>query len=193
MNEWYYSNADPADATQEVRNGGARLPVRDAKGIPGPDDGGLGLGSSRFSSWPGSKTGCPWLPPLKMTWMRTWGPWWVFAACFQLSAVVMFLMFLSRSHQHLVENSWFFHFDFSNQLNLHVFWWKTPYILAELRSDPERRKAFSLRLRSPTTLARGLRGKCSKNVWTCGFVNQPRIIYMYHTHIYIYTDNPEEI
>lgn len=27
MNEWYYSNADPADATQEVRNGGARLPA----------------------------------------------------------------------------------------------------------------------------------------------------------------------
>ena len=33
MNEWYYSNADPADATQEVRNGGARLPVRDAQGF----------------------------------------------------------------------------------------------------------------------------------------------------------------
>ena len=28
MNEWYYSNADPLDATQEVRNGGARLPAR---------------------------------------------------------------------------------------------------------------------------------------------------------------------
>eukprot|EP00435_Cladocopium_sp_Y103_P035262 s451_g9.t1 len=27
MNEWYYSNVDPADATQEVRNGGARLPA----------------------------------------------------------------------------------------------------------------------------------------------------------------------
>ena len=33
MNEWYYSNADPADATQEVSNGGARLPVRDAQGF----------------------------------------------------------------------------------------------------------------------------------------------------------------
>ena len=27
MNEWYYSNVDPTDSTQEVRNGGARLPV----------------------------------------------------------------------------------------------------------------------------------------------------------------------
>lgn len=27
MNEWYYSNADPVDPTQEVRNGGARLPA----------------------------------------------------------------------------------------------------------------------------------------------------------------------
>lgn len=33
MNEWYYSNADPADVTQEVRNGGARLPARQPRSV----------------------------------------------------------------------------------------------------------------------------------------------------------------
>ena len=49
MNEWYYSNADPADATQEVRNGGARLPVWDAQqGIADVTD---GVGPWEGSFW----------------------------------------------------------------------------------------------------------------------------------------------